>query len=127
MQPLASASAKTPVILAVHMQYDRRPYVSPTPRCTEIDLKPFPSQSQGRFSQTALMAVISKAPETVVAILLLAGAVARLSSPGHAHRTLFFVELMGRACAAALHLPPVFDAFLGTVSMVQLAKSILPR
>ena len=36
-------------------------------------------------------------------------------------------ELMCRACAAALHLPPDVDAFLETISTVQLADFVLQR
>ena len=123
----ALASTEAPVVLAIRVQQDSRPNVSPKPRRAEIDAKPVPPQSLRCFNQTALLAVVSEAPETVVAILHLAGAVAGISSPGHAHGTLFFVELMCRACAAALHLPPVFDAFLETISTVQLAEFVLQR
>jgi hypothetical protein len=119
----ALAVTDMPVVLAVYVEQDERPYDFPKPRRTEVDSKPFTSQSLRCFNQTALLAVISEAPETVIAILQLAGAVAGISSPVHAHRTLFFMELMCRTRAAALHLPPVSDAFLKTISMVHLQSA----
>ena len=127
--PKLLIATKTPCVLAIQVSQNAQPHVSPKPGYTKVDPKPIPSQSQGFFDQTALLDVVGKAPETAVVVIShLAGAVAGLSSPGHAHRTLLFVELMGRARAAALHLPPVFDAFLEKeVSTVQLAEFVLQR
>lgn len=37
---------------------------------------------------------------------------------GFAVEALLLVQLMGRACAASLHLPPLLDAFLQIVSHI---------